>query len=162
MHAIRANGPTRTAVALAVAALVAAAGIFIGATMAGAAPLSGPNPHPTKSPSPHPSHTPTSQLDVTKLSISNKVIAHGKHHGVTVTGVLTDEGTGVANEKVTLESRSGVKPRWVVVATGTTDSTGKVSFTVSPKVKTQYELVFAGDSTFKASDSNVITLLRVK
>jgi hypothetical protein len=162
VHVIRANGPTRTAVALAVAALVAAAGIMVGATMAGAAPLPNPHPHPTGSPSPHPSHTPTSQLDVTKLSISNKVIAHGKHHGDTVTGVLTDEGTGVANEKVTLEARSGVKPRWVVVATGTTDSTGTVSFTVSPKVKTQYELVFAGDSTFKASDSNVITLRPVK
>jgi ABC-type glycerol-3-phosphate transport system substrate-binding protein len=161
VHAIRANGPTRTAVALAVAALVAAAGIMIGATVASAAPH--PNPHPTPTPTasgtPNPKH---SKLDPTKLSISNKVIAHGKHHGDTVTGVLTDEGTGVANEKVTLEARSGVKPRWTVVATGTTGTGGTVSFTVSPKVKTQYELVFAGDSTYKASDSNVITLLRVK
>ena len=163
MHAIRANRSTRTAVALAAAALVAAAGIMVGATVASAAPHPNPHPHPTPSPTasgtPSPKH---SQLDVTKLSISNKVIAHGKHHGDTVTGVLTDEGTGVANEKVTLEARSGVKPRWTVVATGTTDSTGTVGFTVSPKVKTQYELVFAGDSTFKASESNVITLLRVK
>ena len=53
-------------------------------------------------------------------------------------------------------------PTRAVVATGTTGTGGTVSFTVSPKVKTQYQLVFAGDSTYKASESNVVTLRPVK
>ncbi len=159
MHDSRVPVPARIAVAVAVAAL-AVAGIMFTASAVNAAPH--PNPHPTVSPSPHPSHTPKAKLDPTKLSISNKVIAHGKHHGDVVSGVLTSDGAGLASEKVTLEARSGVKPRWTVVATGTTATGGTVSFTVTPKVKTQYELVFAGDSTYKASDSNVITLSPVK
>ena len=155
MHDTRIPGPARIAVALAVAAL-AVAGTLATAAAVNAVPQ--PNPHPTGSPSPKPSHTPKATLDPTKLSISNKVIAHGKHHGDVVSGVLTSDDAGVASEKITLEARSGVKQRWVVVTTGTTATGGTVSFTVTPKVKTQYELVFAGDSTYKASDSNVITL----
>jgi len=159
MHDSRVPVPARIAVAVAVAAL-ALAGIMFTPSAVNAPPH--PNPHPTVSPSPKVSHTPKPKLDPTKLSISNKVIAHGKHHGDAVSGVLTSDGTGVANEKVTLEARSGVNPRWTVVATGTTATGGTVSFTVTPKVKTQYELVFAGDSTYKASDSDVITLRPVK
>jgi hypothetical protein len=49
-----------------------------------------------------------------------------------------------------------------MLATGTTGTDGTISFTVTPKVKTQYQLVFAGDSTHKASESNVVTLRAVK
>lgn len=142
MHVIRVPKLTRTASAVAATALIAAAGILAGATAAGAAP------HP--------------KLDPTKLSISNKVIAHGKHHADAVSGVLTSDGAGIANETVTLQDRTGVKPRWAVVATGTTATGGTVAFTVTPKVKTQYELVFAGDSTYQGSQSNVITARPVK
>jgi len=166
MRATRVSVPIRTTVALAVAALTVSGILAIAAT-ASAAPFASPHPHPTKSASPSPTASATttpkhSKLDPTQLSISNKVIAHGKHHGDAVNGVLTSDGPGLANETVTLEARSGVKPRWTVVATGTTATGGTVSFTVTPKVKTQYELVFTGDATHKASDSNVITLRPVR
>lgn len=167
MHDTRVPVPARIAV------VVAAAALAVAAIMATASAVNAdPHPHPTKSPTASPTASPTgsatatpakhSKLDPTKLSISNKVIAHGKHHGTAINGVLTSDGTGLANEKVTLESRSGVSPRWTVVATGTTATGGTVSFTVTGKVKTQFELVFAGDSTYKGSHSNVITLRPVK
>ena len=48
------------------------------------------------------------------------------------------------------------------MGTNTTASHGSVTFTVAPTVKTQYKLVFAGDSTYHKSHSNVITLKVVK
>jgi hypothetical protein len=166
MRATRVSVPIRTTVALAVAALTVS-GLLAIASTAGAVPSANPHPHPSKSVSPSATASATtapkhSKLDPTKLSISNKVIAHGKHHGTAINGVLTSDGTGLANETVTLESRSGVSPRWTVVATGTTATGGTVSFTVTGKVKTQFELVFAGDATHKGSHSNVITLRPVK
>jgi hypothetical protein len=108
------------------------------------------------------SAAPKPRLDTTRLSISNKVIAHGKHHVDAVTGVLSSDGTGVAHETVALEARMGVTPRWKVVASGATGTGGTITFDVTPKVKTQFKYVFAGDSTYRASQSNVITLRPVK
>jgi len=142
MHAIRVPLPTRVAVAVATTALTAAG------TMAAASAASAAT-HPKQ--------------DATRLSISNKVIAHARHHVDAVTGVLSSDGTGVAHETVALEARMGVTPRWKVVGAGTTGTNGAITFTlVTPKVKTQFKLVFAGDSTYRASHSNVITLLPVK
>ena len=65
----------------------------------------------------------------------------------------------VAGETVTLEGRAGKHKKWVVVGTSTTDSKGTVTFTIGLPAKTaQAELVFAGDSTYRKSHSNVITL----
>jgi hypothetical protein len=108
------------------------------------------------------SAAPTPKLDATRLSISNKVIAHGKHHVDAVSGVLSSDGSGVANETVALEARMGVKPRWKIVATGPTGTGGAITFDVTPTVKTQFKYVFAGDSTHRASQSNVVTLSPVK
>jgi hypothetical protein len=44
------------------------------------------------------------------------------------------------------------------VATGTTGTGGTITFDVTPKVKTQFKYVFAGEGTYRASHSNVITL----
>jgi hypothetical protein len=63
---------------------------------------------------------------------------------------------------VTLDGRAGKKRRWVAVGTGSTGSDGSVTFTVAPTVKSQFKLVFAGDSTYRKSHSNVITLKPVK
>jgi hypothetical protein len=63
---------------------------------------------------------------------------------------------------VTLDGRGGKKRRWVVVGTGATGSDGSVSFTVSATVKSQFKLVFAGDSTYRKSHSNVVTVKPVK
>jgi hypothetical protein len=141
MHAIRVPLPTRIAAAVAATALTAG-GIMAAATAVSAAPKP--------------------KLDPTRLSISNKVIAHGKHHVDAVTGVLSSDDAGVANETVALEARMGVTPRWKVVATGTTGTSGAITFDVTPKVKTQFKYVFAGDSTYRASHSNVVTLSPVK
>jgi hypothetical protein len=142
MHATRVSVPVRVVAAVAAVAVLAAGGILAAATLVSAAPHPKPDP--------------------TKLSISNKVIAHGKHHADVVNGVLSSHATGVAKERVALEARTGVRPRWAVVATGTTGTTGGISFTVTPKAKTQYELVFAGDPTHRGSHSNVITVRPVK
>jgi hypothetical protein len=142
MHAIRVTLPTRVAAAVAATALTAG-GIVAAATVVSAAPKP--------------------KLEATRLSISNKVIAHGRHHVDAVTGVLTSDGAGVAGETVALEARTGVKPRWKVVATGPTGAGGSITFdVVTPKTKTQFKYVFAGDARFRASHSNVITLLPVK
>jgi len=141
MHAIRVSLPARAAAAVAAAALTAG-GIIAAATVVSAAPKP--------------------KLDATKLSISNRVIAHGRHHVDAVNGVLSSDGTGVAHETVALEARTGVAPRWQVVATGPTGTGGTITFDVTPKAKTQFKYVFAGDSTYRASHSNVITLSPVK
>jgi hypothetical protein len=143
MRAMQASLRTRLGSAAAVAVL-AAGGAMATATAASAAG--------------HPSHKP---LDATTLSIKNKAIAHKpiRHHRASaITGVLRDERTGVANETITLDSRTGKKPRWTVVATGTTDANGSVTFIVAPATRTQFKLVFGGDSAFRKSHSNVVTL----
>ena len=138
MHPIRV---TRAAMAVIVAALTA--GGIITATAVSAAPQP--------------------KLQATRLSISNKVIAHGRHHVDAVTGVLSSSHKGVAHETVALEARVGVKPRWKVVAIGTTGASGAITFdVVTPKTKTQFKYVFAGDASYRASHSNVITLKPVR
>jgi hypothetical protein len=144
MRAMQASLLTRFGSAGAVAVL-AAGGAMATATAASAAG------HPPK------------PLDATTLSIKNKVIAHGKHHADAITGVLRDERTGVANEKITLDARAGKKRRWTAVGTGTTGTDGSVTITVAaPTTRTQFKLVFGGDSSFRKSASNVITINGVK
>ena len=145
MRAMQASLRTRFGSAAAVAVL-AAGGAMATATAASAA--AHPKPH--------------SHLDATTLSIKNKVIAHGRHHADQISGVLRDEHTRVAGESVMLDSRSGKKRRWTAVGTATTGTDGSVSFTVTPTTRTQYKLVFGGDSAFAKSHSNVITLKAVK
>jgi hypothetical protein len=141
MHAIRMTLPARVAAAVAATALTAG-GIMAAATVVSAAPKP--------------------KLDATRLSISNRAVAHGKHHVDAVTGTLSSDHKGVAGETVALEARMGVKPRWTVVATGATGTGGAITFDVTPKAKMQFKYVFAGDSTYRASHSNVITLSPVK
>lgn len=137
MHAIRMPLPTRVAAAVAAMALTAG-GIMAAATVASAAPKP--------------------KTDATRLSISSKVVAHGRHHVDAVTGILRSGHAGVGHETVSLEARMGVKPRWKVVVTGATGTGGAITFDVTPKVKTQFKYVFAGGGTYRASHSNVITL----
>src|SRR5580693_3961745 len=99
MHAIRVTLSARVAAAVAVATLAA------GGTLAAASVVSA---------------APKPRLDATRLSISNKAVAHGKHHVDAVTGALSSDRKGVAGETVALEARTGVAPRWKVVATGAT------------------------------------------
>jgi hypothetical protein len=141
MRATRASLLARAGSAAAVAVL-AGGGVMATATAASAAG------HPKP------------KLDATTLSIKNKAIAHNKHHAISITGVLRDEHTGVANETITLKSElvGGKKPRWVAGPQATTGTDGSVSFTVAPTARTHYKLVFGGDTTYRGSHSNVITL----
>ena len=102
-------------------------------------------------------------LQPTTLSIKNKGIAHSHHRNIaTLTGVLRSHRKGVAGQTITLDSRTGKKPRWVAdPTTETTGADGSVTFSfTAPTVKTQYKLVFAGGTAtgFRKSHSNVITL----
>ncbi len=102
------------------------------------------------------------KVEATRLSIKNKAIAHGKHHADAISGTLSARHKGVAGETITLDGRTGKHPRWMAIATGTTDASGSVTFTVAPTAKSQFKLVFAGASGFRKSHSNVITLKAVK
>jgi len=81
---------------------------------------------------------------------------------VTLTGKLKSGHNPVANAPVTLESRQAGARTFTVVSAKTTDSNGKVTLIVAPGAKRgqkmQYELVFAGDATYRGSHSQIITL----
>ncbi len=142
MRAVRPSLLTRAGSAAAVAVL-AAGGVL--ATTAGATAAADHGHGHAKRP--------------TTLHIANKVVAHHHHHADMLTGLLRSHRKGVAAETVTLEGRAGAHRKWVVVATGTTATDGSVTFTIAqPTRKTQFELVFAGDSTYRKSHSNVISL----
>ena len=141
MSRIRVTLPTRAVVAVAATALTAG-GIMAAATAVSAAPKP--------------------KLDATELSISNRVVAHGKHHVDAITGVLSSDHTGLAGETVALEARTGVAPRWKVVAIGTTGASGAITFSVTPNTKTQFKYVFAGEGNYRPSHSNVVTLSRIR
>lgn len=140
MLAVRVSWQTRAGSAAAVAVL-AVGGVLASAGGASAAASHGHAKKPTT------------------LRISNKLIAHHHHHADAISGVLHSRRKPVAGETVTLEGRAGKHRKWVVVGTSTTDSKGVVTFTIGlPTRKAQAELVFAGDSTYRKSHSNVITL----
>jgi hypothetical protein len=140
MRAVRASLLARAGSAAAVAAL-AAGGVLFASGAASAAAGHGHAKLPTT------------------LHVSNKVVAHHHHHADAFTGVLRSHRKGVAAETVTLEGRAGAHRKWVAIATGTTGSNGSVTFLVGlPTRKTQFELVFAGDSTYRKSHSNVVLL----
>jgi hypothetical protein len=140
MRAVRVSWPTRAGSAAAVAVL-AVGGVLASAAGASAAAGHGHAKLPTT------------------LRISNKLVAHHHHHADAVSGVLDSRRKPVAGETVTLKGRAGKHRKWVVVGSSTTDSKGTVTFTIGLPTKTaQAELVFAGDSTYRKSHSNVITL----
>ena len=80
----------------------------------------------------------------------------------TLTGYLKAGKLALANQTVKLEQRASGAKTFKVVATKTTDANGKVVLTVTPGTKKgqkeQYELVFAGTKTYKASHSAIITV----
>jgi hypothetical protein len=121
-----------------------------------------PKPRPTAKPHPsHPggAHSPGHPKLPTTLQISNKVIANYHHQADALTGVLRSHRKGVAAETITLERRAGGHSKWVVIGTGTTAADGSATFTVaSPTKRTQFEMVFAGDSTYRNSHSNVVSV----
>jgi hypothetical protein len=97
----------------------------------------------------------------TYLHLNSKAVAHARHHTDTITGRLATRRTGVTGETVTLKDRTGKHRRWVVLSTDVSGTKGAISFTIAaPGRTTQYEAVFAGDTTrnLRKSHSNVITI----
>ena len=102
-----------------------------------------------------------SGLKPTSIPVKAEKSPVAPNQKVTLTGFLKNGHTPVANAPVMLESRQP-GGTFTVVSTKMTDVNGKVTLVVLPRVnkgqKTQYELVFAGDATYGASHSHVITL----
>ena len=100
-------------------------------------------------------------LKPTSIPLKATKSAVAPNQKVTLTGFLKSGHTPVANAPVTLESRQP-GGAFTVVSIKTTDSNGKVTLVVAPRAKSgqkvQYELVFAGDTTYRGSHSQVITL----
>jgi hypothetical protein len=81
---------------------------------------------------------------------------------VALTGWLKSGHTSVPNAPVVLEKRPAGATTFTAVSTKTTDINGKVTVVVTPGTrsgqKSQYQLVFAGNTTYHGSHSRVITL----
>ena len=58
--------------------------------------------------------------------------------------------------------RVRIPARVTAVVAATALTARGITFDVTPKAKMQFKYVFAGDSTYRASHSNVITLSPVK
>jgi hypothetical protein len=86
------------------------------------------------------------------------------HYKATVNGKLRSHKAGVAGETVSLQQRDNANKSWADSGqTATTDTDGKVSFSLTQTDKTeQYRLVFAGDDTYKKSHSGTVSVRRVK
>jgi hypothetical protein len=80
----------------------------------------------------------------------------------TLTGLLKSGTHTLAGDTVKLERRAYGAKSFVVVASKTTDSKGRAVLTVTPGTrkgqKVQYELVFSGTKSYKASHSSIITV----
>jgi hypothetical protein len=140
------------------AAIVAAAALAVGAAVATASVVSASPAPAAHHPHPH-GHSHQMPREATKLTISNKVIAHARHRVDVITGVLTADRKGLAGQIVVLEVRMGSMPRWHVLAARVTGTGGTVTFGLASKVKTQVKLAFAGTATLRPSHSNAVTIL---
>jgi len=80
----------------------------------------------------------------------------------TLTATLRSGRTAVANESVKLEKRAAGAKSWTLVSAKTTNAKGQTSWSVVPGTKKgqkeQYELVFSGNKSYKASHSSIITV----
>lgn len=128
----------RRALMLAAAGTTIAAGMLSVTATANAATL--PRPH----------SAPTSLA--VHVSLAN-ARTHGRD---TVTGTLTSGRKALAGEVVALDVVNG--RRLTPAGTAVTNRNGSVSFVVTPRGTTTYELVFAGTRTLAASHSGVVTV----
>lgn len=77
-----------------------------------------------------------------------------------ITGTLLSGTKAVSGKHVYLERT--VKGKWVAVQQDVTGGFGHVFFTVKPAQTATFRLVFLGTAAYKASHSNVLTVLVVK
>jgi hypothetical protein len=102
------------------------------------------------------------QLAKTHLTIKSASIRVNKvdKYKATINGKLRSHKAGVADEVVGLNERKAGKTKWTATGlTATTDANGAVSFTLTQtNEREQYQLSFAGDSTYKKSHSGSVTV----
>lgn len=101
-------------------------------------------------------------LKPTSIPLKAAKSAVAPNQKVTLTGFLKSGHSPVVNAPVTLERRQAGAKTFTVMSAKTTDSNGKVTLIVAPGAKRgqkmQYELVFAGNTTYRGSHSQIITL----
>ena len=108
-------------------------------------------------------HTGPAATHLTIKSAKIRVNQNDKYKA-TITGTLRSHRSPVANEVIGVnERKAGVKKWTDSGVTGTTDDNGKVVIAlVQTDKKEQYELVFAGDSSYKKSHSGAVTVNKAK
>jgi 5-hydroxyisourate hydrolase-like protein (transthyretin family) len=99
----------------------------------------------------------------TSLTVKAAKSTVAPHAKDALTGTLKSGSKPLADEKVKLERRQAGAKSFTLVSTKTTNSKGQVAYTVVPGTKKgqkeQYELVFAGTTSYRASHSKVITIV---
>lgn len=107
-----------------------------------------------------------SQLAKTHLTIKSQSIRVNKNdkYKATITGTLRSHRAPVANEMIGINERDKGTKKWTATGTtATTDGNGKVVISlVQTDQKEQYQLVFAGDATYKKSHSGTVTVNKAK
>jgi hypothetical protein len=98
----------------------------------------------------------------TSLTIKAAKSTVARNQKDTLTGTLKSGKKVLAGETVKLEKRAAGAKHFTVVATKTTTAKGQVTLVVTPGTKKgqkeQYELVFSGTKSYKASHSSIITV----
>lgn len=163
----------RKALAMAAAGSTIAAGMLSVAATANAATVGHPSSAPTstasptkaptappttKAPTAPPSKAPKAPTRKAPTTLTAKVSAQSiKTHGrSTISGTLSSDRKALAREVVALDIINGRKV--TTAESAFTNSRGIVSFVVSPKATTTYELVFAGTHSYAASHSGTVTV----
>lgn len=89
------------------------------------------------------------------IRASRTSLAQGEHSQVS--GVLSINGSALADRRVVLEARSP-GGTWTKERANRTGPHGGVAFVVSPRADRQFRLFFAGDAVGKPSRSGVVTV----
>jgi hypothetical protein len=110
---------------------------------------------------PHPGKLAATHLTI--KSAKTRVTKNDKFKA-TVTGTLRSHKAPVANEVVGINERKNGVKKWTDTGlSATTDANGKVVIAlVQTNAKEQYQLAFAGDSTYRKSHSGAITVNKAK
>lgn len=98
------------------------------------------------------------QARSTTLTISQDTISIEPGGSDVVHGVLSQNGSPVANETVALKARTNAQQRFHLVTSSPTGTDGTVSFTVTPTVTTHYVLVHRRTATDRYARSPVATV----
>ena len=103
----------------------------------------------------HNSSHPATRLPAT-LSIrsSHRLVGLAGHD--TIRGQLRSRGVVLPRRAVVLQEHQAGIPGWQFRSTQRTNGHGKVSFTVQPKRKTAYRLVFLGSAVFRPAHSATV------